>query len=264
MAVSPSEPAAPGDRASGPVEAPSAPDSAAPGAEERGAPISDADWETIRPQLRGIVRAVFSPATLVSVDGDVVTLGLPNDAHRAKCEQHREAVEEALGARAGSAVSVVLVVDDGGGGGGRSTGSGPGSGSGAGVDAPTPDVRSAGPTPTSTTTTGALAEDSQPRAASAPRPRSAEPQPHHLHIVAGSVERPSDAVRNGRAIAEQARTQGPPPDPEDGLQRLGDTLPDDDDVDLEDLVDAPPESVKSPVDRLAEAFPGSELVDDPY
>jgi DNA polymerase-3 subunit gamma/tau len=39
-------------------------------------------------------------------------------------------------------------------------------------------------------------------------------------------------------------------------------FPDDDDVDLDDLIDAPPESVKSPIDRLAEAFPGSELVED--
>jgi DNA polymerase-3 subunit gamma/tau len=39
-------------------------------------------------------------------------------------------------------------------------------------------------------------------------------------------------------------------------------LPDDDDVDLDDLIDAPPESVKSPIDRLAEAFPGSELIDE--
>ena len=41
-------------------------------------------------------------------------------------------------------------------------------------------------------------------------------------------------------------------------------LPDDDEVDLDDLVDAPPETVKSPIDRLAEAFPGSELIDDIY
>jgi len=36
----------------------------------------------------------------------------------------------------------------------------------------------------------------------------------------------------------------------------------DEDVDLDDLVDAPPESVKSPIDRLAEAFPGSELIQE--
>jgi DNA polymerase-3 subunit gamma/tau len=35
---------------------------------------------------------------------------------------------------------------------------------------------------------------------------------------------------------------------------------DDPDIDPDDLVDAPPEAVKSPIDRLAEAFPGSELI----
>ena len=40
-------------------------------------------------------------------------------------------------------------------------------------------------------------------------------------------------------------------------------LPDDDaDIDLDDLVDAPPETVKTPLDRLAEAFPGSELIEE--
>jgi DNA polymerase III subunit gamma/tau len=39
-------------------------------------------------------------------------------------------------------------------------------------------------------------------------------------------------------------------------------FPDDDDVDLDDLIDAPPESVKTPIDRLAEAFPGSELIEE--
>ncbi|MGA1555736.1 MAG: DNA polymerase III subunit gamma/tau [Ilumatobacteraceae bacterium] len=34
----------------------------------------------------------------------------------------------------------------------------------------------------------------------------------------------------------------------------------DEDIDLGELTDAPPESVKSPIDRLAEAFPGSELL----
>jgi len=40
------------------------------------------------------------------------------------------------------------------------------------------------------------------------------------------------------------------------------SFPDDDDVDLDDLIDAPPESVKTPIDRLAEAFPGSELIEE--
>ena len=59
-----------------------------------------------------------------------------------------------------------------------------------------------------------------------------------------------DAPRLGPAPA--AAEPAPPPVP----------VPDDDDVDLSELTDAPPESVKTPIDRLAEAFPGSELVSD--
>ena len=36
----------------------------------------------------------------------------------------------------------------------------------------------------------------------------------------------------------------------------------DDNIDLDDLVDAPPGSVLSPLDRLAQAFPGSQLIED--
>ena len=46
------------------------------------------------------------------------------------------------------------------------------------------------------------------------------------------------------------------PEPNDEAQA-------DEDIDLDDLVDAPPESIHSPLDRLAQAFPGSKLVDDP-
>jgi DNA polymerase-3 subunit gamma/tau len=38
--------------------------------------------------------------------------------------------------------------------------------------------------------------------------------------------------------------------------------PDDEDVDLNDLVDAPPESIVSPTDRLLQAFPGSQMVEE--
>ncbi|CAB4856702.1 unannotated protein [freshwater metagenome] len=36
----------------------------------------------------------------------------------------------------------------------------------------------------------------------------------------------------------------------------------DEDIDMDDLTDAPPESVLSPLDRLAQAFPGSKLIDE--
>ena len=61
-----------------------------------------------------------------------------------------------------------------------------------------------------------------------------------------------------------APTAGVPtaPDPAPAEPFVDRVLPDDDDVDLDDLVDAPPESVKTPIDRLAEAFPGSELIEE--
>ena len=37
---------------------------------------------------------------------------------------------------------------------------------------------------------------------------------------------------------------------------------DDEPVDPDELTDAPPEAVLTPIDRLAQAFPGSELVAD--
>ena len=50
-------------------------------------------------------------------------------------------------------------------------------------------------------------------------------------------------------------SSAPTPEPEPEPER-------DEDIDISDLTDAPPESIKTPIDRLAEAFPGSELVND--
>jgi DNA polymerase-3 subunit gamma/tau len=64
--------------------------------------------------------------------------------------------------------------------------------------------------------------------------------------AAGSPAAPGAATTtNGVGVAEAGRTDDP-----------------DEDIDLDDLVDAPPESALSTIDRLAQAFPGSELVDD--
>lgn len=38
-------------------------------------------------------------------------------------------------------------------------------------------------------------------------------------------------------------------------------VPDDEDVDLDELVDVPPEAVQTPTDRLLEAFPGSKIIE---
>jgi DNA polymerase-3 subunit gamma/tau len=38
--------------------------------------------------------------------------------------------------------------------------------------------------------------------------------------------------------------------------------PADEDVDTADLVDVPPDAVVSPIDRLTQAFPGSEIIEE--
>lgn len=187
----------PGSSAPAPEHAPSAPTPAPAAA--AGGQVSAADWDAVRPQLRGMARAVYSPATHVSSAPGSVTLAAPNEAHRAKCEQHREAVEQALGAHAGAAVTVELVVDGGGGGGGgggaapspsapSSASSSPASSPGP-VSEPDPSARAGAAPPetahesasetasasarraaesSATATSGALAHDSHPVAESSP------------------------------------------------------------------------------------------------
>lgn len=205
--------------------------------------VKESDWDQIKGGLRGIARALFSPSTFVESGLNSLTIGLPNDSHRAKCEQHREAIELALSQHMGSTVVVTLVANTGGDGGGS-----------ARPDNPPPPSEPGQPSPA-------------PAPATAPnreRPSGESPSTQTAIGSAGANLRVvSDAV-SGRAIAEQARQAGPEPDPDEANIPVLAALPDDDEVDLDDLVDAPPESVKTPIDRLADAFPGSELVDDVY
>ena len=74
-----------------------------------------------------------------------------------------------------------------------------------------------------------------------------------LTKVLGGVV-PVQLVVDGSAMVDDnapppARDDAPPPPP-------------DDEVDLSDLVDAPPESVVTPTDRLLQAFPGSQVIDE--
>jgi DNA polymerase-3 subunit gamma/tau len=74
-------------------------------------------------------------------------------------------------------------------------------------------------------------------------------------VTGGSRER-------GQAVTSEATGAVDPSADVEPRDRGPVELPDDDEVDLDDLVDAPPETVKSPIDRLAEAFPGSELIEE--
>jgi DNA polymerase-3 subunit gamma/tau len=131
----------------------------------------------VLPSLRGLARAIYSAAPLVGERDGAVVLAPPNDVQRAKCEDHRPAVEAAMAAVAGGPVRLVLEVGAAG-----AAGAGdPIGGSGA--------PRSSGP--------AALADDD----------------------------------------------------------------PFADAVDPSELTDAPPAAMQSPIERLTEAFPGSELLE---
>jgi DNA polymerase-3 subunit gamma/tau len=193
-------------------------------AEAAAATISAEAWEnTIRPALRGMARAVYAPAGFVRSTPSTLTLSVPNAVHRAKCEEQRHVVEAAVADFAGNPVGLELLDGDG----------GPG-GPGESATPTRPDVRDAGASqvPVGRPETETGSDRTEP---SSPRTRGL-----------------AAAAALGRSPETSADESSEPPV----------ALPDDDDVDLDDLVDAPPESVKSPIDRLAEAFPGSELIDE--
>jgi len=252
-----------------PAPAASEPADSVPATPAGGAPTAT-QWDEVRGGLKGMARAVFSPAEMVGSEPGSITLRLPNDTHRQKCEQHRPAVEQALAAVLGGPVSVELVTGDGGGpGGGPGGGGGAGSGGGGAPAARPAQIEPASEQPSPSEPAGRpMAAGSVAAVASvAARLADDADETPHLQSVPESVAEPDAAPAAGRAIAEAARA-GEMPDP-DADPVVADTaayaeLPDDDDVDLDDLVDAPPEAVKTPMDRLAEAFPGSELVDDVY
>jgi DNA polymerase III subunit gamma/tau len=84
-------------------------------------------------------------------------------------------------------------------------------------------------------------------------------RPIALTIVVGvdplAVHDPAPATATRPSAAGSS---GPSPTPADAAV----TLDDEEHIDLDDLTDVPPESVLSPIDRLAQAFPGAELVEE--
>ena len=222
---------------------PAEPNPAAPA----GGVMQRAVWDDdVKPGLRGMARAVFSPAVYVSNTDSQLTLSLPNPVHREKCEQHRGTVEKALTAAAGASVVLELVL-----GGGDDDGSREPIPVEAPAQAPSPSQQQQG-------------------AASV---ASSEPVGQSPGSTGGATVVSLPPTESPRKVAErrlaEAAAAGVSPFPEDDVNfepSVADleSFPADDEIDIHDLVDAPPETVKTPTDRLAEAFPGSELVDDTY
>jgi DNA polymerase-3 subunit gamma/tau len=167
--------------------------------------VIDAWEQTVKAQVKPIVRALYSAGSFVGQSADASwQFSVPNEAHGGKCDEHRPAVEAALAAVVGAPVTIEFVV------GGRS------------LDDP------GGPPP-----------DPTPGGVPRPAPRSGPSGRERAAMAAAAVSDEPDEPEVEAYVPEA-----------------------DEDVDLAALTDAPPESVKTPIDRLAEAFPGSELMTD--
>ncbi len=227
-----------------PVQGPAAVPSAAVGQTDLPQETSPGDaaeralegWHAqIVPGLKPLVRAIFSVPRVLGVRDGVLTLGAPNDAHRAKCEQHRAAVEAAIAAAVGASVPLSVITD--GGGHDPADPHGP-------ADHAHDDPREGSHDRLAERTVARLAPDpSAPAGGSRPGAR-ATAAAHSTH----------------RGDRDDYGDHG---DHDDNVVSLRVAQPPaDDEIDLDDLVDAPPEFVVSPIDRLAQAFPGSELIDE--
>jgi hypothetical protein len=171
--------------------------------------VPDAWRDVVKPQLKPLIRALYSAGEFTGdSSGDTWRFSVPNEAHGAKCAEHRAVVEAALAAATGSPVTIEFVS------GGVPVASAPSDGV---VQAPEP--------------------------AAAPTPARSGPRESAMDRATRAAATHHD---DEEAVATTATA----------------VLPDDDEVDLSDLTDAPPESVKTPIDRLADAFPGSELMND--
>ena len=200
-----------------PATSPPASSAPTPAAEPARAPavsVAEAWQNTVKGQLKPLVRALYSAGEFVGETDGVWSFSVPNEAHGAKCAEHQSEVESALSAAVGGAVSIRFVA-----GGSPVAGSG-GKGPGGPATAPAP--------------------------AAAPAPASE------------ATARPTPPKESALEHATRAAATEPDPEPEPSAY-----VPEaDDEIDLSDLTDVPPEEVKGPVERLAEAFPGSELMPD--
>jgi DNA polymerase-3 subunit gamma/tau len=103
--------ATPPAAAPAPSPAPAPAASAAPAAGAT-AEQAVARWSSdVVPTLKPLVRAIYSVPRVLGVRDGVLTLAVPNDTHRSKCEQFRADAEAALVAVLGARVPLAFVVD---------------------------------------------------------------------------------------------------------------------------------------------------------
>ena len=85
--------------------APAPPDQAAAAQAPAGDPARE--WaDSVRPSLRGLVRALYAPVELVSFRDGVATLSAPNAAHQTRCAEHEPDVRQAWHTACGRQVTI--------------------------------------------------------------------------------------------------------------------------------------------------------------
>ncbi len=72
--------------------------------------VADAWEQTVKSQVKPLVRALYSAGSFLGHTGDTWQFGVPNEAHGAKCNEHRAAVEAALSQAVGADVTLEFVV----------------------------------------------------------------------------------------------------------------------------------------------------------
>jgi DNA polymerase-3 subunit gamma/tau len=200
--------------------------------------VVDAWEQTVKSQVKPLVRALYSAGSFIGNVGDTWQFAVPNEAHGAKCNEHSAAVEAALSTAIGAPIKIEFVV-----------------GARAHDDHDAPARPAVAPPPAARSAAVDPAADHDSSQSESPQGQSSR------------GESPRGGPTDDRSAQSDSadRAPGPP-----GAESDGDPFPlhepwqpqNDDEIDLSELTDAPPESVKTPIDRLAEAFPGSELIND--
>jgi DNA polymerase-3 subunit gamma/tau len=253
-----SRPGAAGSASAGSTNLGSASSGSVAATQPTGVSVPDA-WDqslksTITPLM---VRALFAAGTFVSGSGERWKFDLPSAAHATRCEPHRATIESQLAVLVGHPVSIEFV-----------TGSARASEESGNTAAAQQEVQrqqeaegrpatggsaeSVRPKPPANTGSSQRNDEERShRGPDAPDPSTAAP----AKSAPKAASRP--AIERAKAAAAASATEL-----EVEAVAAVPVFEPDDEIDLSDLTDAPPESVRTPLDHLTDAFPGSQFITD--
>lgn len=195
----------------------------------------EAAWEEgLLDSLPGNVKARFSAATFVDGPPGSIALALPNDIHRQRCEDVRQAVDDAFTQRFGQPVPLVLVTEG----------------------TPVPNPAHDGEAHAAPASPGPA-----PPAPDPPGPGSLEaaPTPPQAEQTSPAPSAPS-APGNPGTYENMGRDDAAASPAYDAASQPDDPYPEEA-IDLHALTDATNVS-SSVIDRITEAFPGTQVLNE--